>query len=189
MSETMTVEINLEFTPNPNTLKYTLNRRLLVVGAENYNSKEEADMYSPLASKLFDIEPIQGVMIGPDFITVTLSSQDNLRATNKSVMDTIKEHLASGADIATPRDDDQKYVNLSDDEKRIKEILDSEIRPAVANDGGDIIFERYADDIVYLTMFGACAGCPSATVTLKQGIQSRLQQEFPNITDVVAVNS
>lgn len=184
---TMTVEINLEFTPNPNTLKYSLNRQLLVSGTENYTSKAEADEYSPLASNLFALGTISGVMIGATFITVTVKSLDNLRDANKAIIHTIKEHLESGESICILRDRDQVRGEESETARRIRSIIENEIRPAVAMDGGDIIFERLENGVVYLAMIGACHGCPSSTYTLKMGIQNRLQQEFPEVMDVVPV--
>ena len=183
----VSVEINLEFTPNPNTLKYSLNRQILVTGTENYTSKSEAQEFSPLATKLFELEEIIGVMIGATFITVTLSNLDNLREINKSIMQTLKDHLESGEIICHPRSEDDCRGEQSETAIRIKEIINDEIRPAVAMDGGDITFERFEDGIVYLKMVGACSGCPSSTMTLKMGIQNRLQQEIPEVQDVLPI--
>ena len=182
-----TVEIKLEFTPNPNTLKYSLNFQLLVTGSENYTSKEEAAQFSPLAKKLFDIPGIAGVMIGSAFVTVTLESQDKLRELNQAVIHTIKDHLESGEIICSPRDKDIPRGEESETASKIRKIIDTEIRPAVAMDGGDISFERFENGVVYLNMIGACSGCPSSTMTLKMGIQNRLQQEIPEILDVVPI--
>ena len=186
---TVPVEINLEFTPNPNTLKYTLNRRLLLTGAENFKTRDEAEGYSPLAVKLHDLDAVSGIMIGPSFITVTLSSQDNLRELNRQIMNVIKEHLESGETIVTPRDPEEMRANETATAQRIREIIDSEVRPAVAMDGGDITFESYdeKDGTVYLYMMGACSGCPSSQMTLKDGIETRLRQEFPEINNIVPI--
>ena len=181
------VEINLEFTPNPNTLKYSLNRQLLVTGTENYTSSEEAIEFSPLAAKLFELDEITGVMIGSTFVTVTLSNQDTLRELNKSILHTIKNHLEAGEDICYPRDKDEPKGEENETTFRIREIIDIEIRPAVAADGGDIQFERFENGIVYLNMIGACSGCPSSAMTLKMGIQNRLQQELPEVLDVMPI--
>ena len=183
----LSVEINLEFTPNPNTLKYALNRQILVTGTENYTSKAEAEKYSPLATKLFELEEISGVMIGATFITVTLSNLDNLRELNKSIIRTLKSHLESGEIICHPRPEDECRGEHSETALRIKEIINEEIRPAVAMDGGDITFERFENGIVYLNMIGACSGCPSSTMTLKMGIQNRLQDEIPEVQDVLPI--
>ena len=181
------VEINLEFTPNPNTLKYTVNMRILPVGAEFFTSIEEAEKYSPLATDLFGIDEITAVMIGADFVTITRSSQDTLRELNKNVMQTIKEHLESGKPLCQVRPEKPIEDETDPTIRRIREILDSEIRPAVAADGGDITFEAYENGNVYLNMIGACSGCPSSAMTLKMGIQTRLQKEFPEIKDVIPV--
>ncbi len=177
------IQINLEFTPNPNTLKYAINKRILATGAENFTDAAEAAEYSPLANKLFGIDGISGVMIGPSFVTITLSDTDNLRELNKQVMSVLKEHLESGELICKPR---ERELSPEQDETstRIRAIIENEIRPAVAMDGGDVSFEGYKDGIVYLYMMGACAGCPSASMTLKMGIESRLKQEVPEIVAV-----
>lgn len=186
MSTTVPVEITLEFTPNPETLKYALNRRILLTGAEYYVSIDEAEHYSPLATKLFTLGNIGAVMIGADFVTVTLESHDNLRELNRDIMQTIKEHLESGELICVPRDYDLDPEEC-ETSREIRRILDEEIRPQVAMDGGDIVFQRYEDGVVYLHMMGACSGCPSSLITLKQGIQGRLQSVFPDIREVVPV--
>ena len=181
------VEITLEFTPNPNSLKYVLNRRLLLVGTENYTTIEDAKDFSPLAYKLFLLEDVNGVMIGQTFITVTISKDDNIRELNKSILSTIKEHLESGEIIYRPKPQDATQLEDSEISLKIRRIIDEEIRPAVAMDGGDITFERYVDKVVYLNMVGACSGCPSSVVTRKMGIQNRLQKEIPEIEDVVPI--
>ncbi len=183
---TIPVEISLEITPNPNTLKYALNRRILPFGTESYTTEEEAKEYSPLATKLFALEPIVGVMIGPNFVTITMGKCDNMRELNRQVMTLIKEHLDAGETICRQRE----RPDLEDEDeisRQIREIIDSEIRPAVAMDGGDIQFEGFRDGIVYLFMLGACSGCPSASMTLKMGIESRLKQAIPEVQAVEQV--
>ncbi len=187
MPAKVTIEITLEFTPNPNTLKYTLNRHLLVTGPENYTSRAEAEIYSPLAAKLFALNGITGIMIGATFITVTIADMSQLRELNKQIMSTIKDHLEAGEIICIPRDKTEIRGEESDTAQRIRQIIDEEIRPMVAMDGGDITFERFENGIVYLEMVGACSGCPSSSMTLKMGIQNRLQGEFPEILDVVPI--
>ena len=181
------LEINLEFTPNPNALKYSLNKQLLVTGTENYTSESEALTFSPLAAKLFKLEEVSSVMIGSTFISVTISDQDRLRELNKEIMTTIRDHLESGELICKPRDKSEIRGEISETSQTIKEIIDNEIRPVVAMDGGDITFERFENGIVYLEMVGACSGCPSSAMTLKMGIQNRLQQEIPEVQDVVPI--
>lgn len=180
------LEINLELTPNPNTLKYALNRPIYEHGSVFMRSPEEAVGRSPLAAKLFALEGIDSVFIGPDFVTIGLSAKDNLRALNQDVMTTIRDHLAAGESVATPPPEGSE----DDDElsRRIRAIIDQEIRPAVARDGGDVLFERFQDGIVFLHLQGACSGCPSAAMTLKLGIEARLKEELAEVEEVMAVN-
>ena len=180
------IEISLELTPNPNTLKYALNRRILAAGSQNYTTAEDAAAYSPLASKLFALEGIGGVMIGPSFVTITLLKTDKLRDLNRQVMATLKAHLESGEEICRPREPlaagEEDAVST-----RIREIIDGEIRPAVAMDGGDITFKGFKEGTVYLHMQGACSGCPSSTATLKSGIENLLRHFVPGVEAVQQV--
>jgi Fe-S cluster biogenesis protein NfuA len=180
------IEISLEFTPNPNTLKYELNRPLLLTGPEFFRSREEALPYSPLAVRLFDLGGIVAVMIGSAFVTVTLAELDSLREMNRRIMTSIKDHLEAGQPICQPRDAAEKGGN-DPISQQIRQILDEEIRPAVARDGGDITFEGFDEGTVYLFMKGACAGCPSSTATLKLGIETRLKALIPEVKEVVPI--
>jgi Fe-S cluster biogenesis protein NfuA len=179
------LEIRMEMTPNPNMLKYALNQVILLTSAEYFRNKDEAENFSPLALKLFEVG-VSSVMIGSNFITVGIESQDNLRELNRGIIACIKEHIQSGAEICRTRDDMDKS---SEDPKSqlIREILDNEIRPAVAQDGGDISFVRYDEGVVYVHMKGACAGCPSSTMTLKMGIEARLKQVIPEVEEIVPI--
>jgi Fe-S cluster biogenesis protein NfuA len=185
----MSVNIQLEWTPNPSTLKYVVDRSLLPRGAVNFTSPAGAQEKSPLAQKLFAVKGVVGVMIGPNFVTVTKGDEGEWDELNDQVMTTLDAHLTANeavvteaalAPMATPE-------GGSDTEKRIREILDAEIRPAVAQDGGDITLERFEAGIAYLHMKGSCAGCPSSTATLKMGIESRLRELLPEVAEVVAV--
>lgn len=183
------VYVSLEFTPNPNTLKYSVNRQLLETGAVNVVTPKDAEERSPLAVRLFEVEGISGVMIGRDFVTVTKTEDGDWDQVHKGASTLIEEHLKAGLPVVN-EDALQAKAHKGGDstiEKRIREILDGEIRPAVAMDGGDITFERFEDGVVYLYLQGSCAGCPSSTATLKMGIEHRLKQEIPEIQDVVAV--
>ena len=187
------VYVSLEFTPNPNTLKYSVNRKLLTKGAANFTKKEKADGVSPLASKLFDVPGICGVMIGLDFVTVTKTEEGDWDTVHKNTSKTLEDHLnrqelvvdetklGAGAGHGGHAGGDTQI------ESRIREILDNEIRPAVAMDGGDITFDRFEDGVVYLYLQGSCAGCPSSTMTLKQGIETRLKDAIPEVQEVVSV--
>jgi Fe-S cluster biogenesis protein NfuA len=182
--------VELEFTPNPNTLKYVTNSAFLLSGAVNFKTPAEAVGKSLLAEKLFSLKGIDSLMVGKNFVTVTLSDQDSLTELNDSIIESIRAFLQSGQQAvrldAIPSDED-RFKDLGDIEKRIVSILDAEIRPAVAMDGGDITFEKFQDGIVFLHMKGSCSGCPSSTATLKMGIENRLKGAIPEVLEVVAV--
>lgn len=188
------VYVSLEFTPNPNTLKYSVNRQLLTTRTTaNFGKKEDADTVSPLASKLFTIPGIRGVMIGKDFVTVTKTEDGDWDIVHKSTSQTLEDHLGKNEVVvneaamvaavgATAGTGATAMI-----ENKIKEILDQEIRPAVAMDGGDITFDRFENGVVYVHMQGSCAGCPSSTATLKDGIETRLRDAIPEVTEVVSI--
>lgn len=186
----MSVNIQLEWTPNPSTLKYVVDRRLVSSGAVNITSKEAAQEKSPLARKLMDIRGVTAVMIGSNFVTVTKGEEGEWDELNDAVMGTLDSHLTANepvvdeAAVAAAR---QALGAGSSVEERIRDILDSEIRPAVAQDGGDITLDRFENGVVYLHMQGACAGCPSSTATLKMGIEGRLRDAIPEVVEVVSV--
>ena len=184
------ITVDLEFTPNPNTLKYVTNRSLLLAGAENFKSVDSAKDRSPLAEVLFAIPGIAALMVGRNFVTVTLSDSDSLTELNDKIIDTIKAFLATGkpaVNLAAITEVKADYAAMGEVEGKIMKILDEEIRPAVAMDGGDITFEKFQDGVVFLHMKGACSGCPSSTATLKMGIENRLKDQIPEVSEVVAV--
>jgi Fe-S cluster biogenesis protein NfuA len=187
--------VDLEFTPNPNTLKYVVSQTLLLAGAENFKTPESAKDNSLLATELFSIQGITQVMVGKNFVTITLGDQDSLTELNDQIIETIKNFLKTGRPAVNP-DYLKKKADLASQiregdpdslDNRIQKILDDEIRPAVAMDGGDITFDRFQDGVVYLHMKGSCAGCPSSTATLKMGIENRLKEAIPEVVEVVAV--
>jgi Fe-S cluster biogenesis protein NfuA len=184
----MSVNIQLEWTPNPSTLKYVVDRRLLPFGALNLKSREEAQEKSPLASKLFDIAGVSAIMLGSNFVTVTKGEEGEWDDVNEKVMTTLDEHLSSDAPVVAegalvrPEPGTQ-----SDIERKIEEILEAEIRPAVMMDGGDITLDRFESGVAYLHMKGSCSGCPSSTMTLKMGIENRLREIIPEVEEVVPV--
>lgn len=189
----MSIDIRLEFTPNPNALKYVVDTHVFLErGTANFTSKEQAGMASPLAKRIMDIPGVAGCLIGRNYVTVTKSDEGDWEFLDDRTRSAIKDHVESKESAVNP-------VTLSgfvkpestgehaEVENRIKEILDTEIRPAVAMDGGDITFERYENGTVYVYMQGACSGCPSSTATLKMGIETRLQKAIPEIKEVVAL--
>lgn len=181
------VSVNLEFTPNPDTLKYVTSVTLLPSGAANFVSLESAKNKSPLAEKLFELQGLRAVMIGTNFVTVTLSSQDKMTELNQKIIEVMKSYLSSGAPVVLAMPESSVKFSRSEIEGKIIEILDRDIRPAVAMDGGDITFEKYEDGFVYLKMQGSCAGCPSSMMTLKMGVETRLREAIPEIQEVIPV--
>jgi Fe-S cluster biogenesis protein NfuA len=186
----MSVNIQLEWTPNPSTLKYVVDRKLLAGGAVNFTTKDDAQAKSPLALKLMDIQGVTAVMLGTNFVTVTKGESGEWDELNDSVMATLDSHLSADLPVVDEAALQAARQTMSADgtvEQRIQVILDDEIRPAVAQDGGDITLDRFEDGIVYLHMKGSCAGCPSSTATLKMGIEGRLREMIPEVTEVVSV--
>ena len=186
----MTVNIQLEWTPNPSTLKYVVDTKILPSGAMNFTDKALADEKSPLVSKLFGIKGVQAVMLGTNFVTVTKGDDGEWDELNDGVMAMIDQHLTAGEEVVKAEFLELKAPTItggSEIEQKIREILDNEIRPAVAQDGGDITLDRFEAGIVYLHMKGSCAGCPSSTATLKMGIETRLREAFPEVAEVVAL--
>ena len=182
------VYVSLEFTPNPNTLKYSINRQLLAKGAVNFLTKEEATNRSPLAAKLFEVSGISGVMLGRDFVTVTKADDGDWDVVHKNSSSIIQQHLSLDQPVLNDADPVEAHKGgTSDIENKIRQILDDEIRPAVAMDGGDITFEKFENGVVYLYLQGSCAGCPSSTATLKVGIETRLREAIPEVVEVVSV--
>jgi len=183
------VEVSLEFTPNPNTLKFLVNQALLEKGALNYINLESASN-SPLAKKLFGVSGITGVMIGHNFVTITKGDQGDWEQIHQGAVDTITKHLSNGEKVVEGDVSSAPTNHTSatgEVETKIRKVLDEEIRPAVAMDGGDITFDKYENGVVYLFLQGSCSGCPSSTMTLKMGIETRLRELVPEIKEVVAI--
>lgn len=183
------VMINLEFTPNPNTLKFVVNRTLIERGAANFSESSKADN-SPLAQKLFAVPGVSGVLIGTNFVTITKAADGDWDVIADEVPKAIEGLLQSGQPVFVPGFDPNASSGASNEseiEKRIREVLDNEIRPAVAMDGGDITFGKFEDGIVYLHLQGACSSCPSSIATLKMGVETRLKEVIPQIKEVVQV--
>jgi Fe-S cluster biogenesis protein NfuA len=183
--------VDLEFTPNPNTLKYVTDTPLLLGGAFSFRTIEEATDRSDLAMSLLSLEGISSLMIGKNFVTVTLANQDQLTELNDKIIACVTDFLNSGkpavAASAVTAAESTKKTGANEIESKIISILDQEIRPQVAMDGGDISFEKFEGGIVYLHMQGSCAGCPSSTATLKMGIENRLKDSIPEVQEVVAI--
>jgi len=178
--------IQTEATPNPATLKF-LPGRSVVDGTVEITSAEQAAK-SPLAEKLFGIPNVSGVFFGSDFITVTKNAGE-WQQLKPLILGAIMEHYMSGAPLLRDGEADvgeEEFFDEADAEtvKTIKELIETRVRPAVANDGGDITFRGFKDGVVFLSMKGACAGCPSSTATLQHGIQNLLRHFVPDVTEV-----
>lgn len=181
------IQVSFEPTPNPATMKFNLSHRVIET-PRDFPSAQEAQC-SPLASKLFGFPWTSGVFIGPDFVTVTKQDWVDWDVLAEPLAGLIREHLERGEPVyieVAPQADDESE-NDSEVIKQIKRILNTEIRPVVALDGGDIVFANYNEGILSLHMKGACSGCPSSTATLKEGIETRMKELLPEIKEVIAV--
>ena len=180
--------IQTEATPNPATLKFIPGRSVLDQGTLEFLDPEQGKA-SPLASRLFEIEGVKGVFFGPDFISVT-KGESEWQHLKPAILGAIMEHYLSGDAMTDGAPDQYDGVNEffapEDGEtvKTIKELLDTRVRPAVAQDGGDITFQGYRDGVVFLHMRGACSGCPSSTATLRHGIENLLRHFIPEVQEV-----
>ena len=181
--------IQTEATPNPATLKFLPGRAVLEKGTLDLRSSEEAAQ-SPLAERLFAIPGVSGVFFGSDFITITKNTGE-WQQLKPMILGTIMEHFMSGAPVlsganAQAETGEDEFFDAADSETvaTIKELIETRVRPAVANDGGDITFKGFKDGVVYLNMKGACAGCPSSTATLRHGIQNLLRHFIPDVVEV-----
>lgn len=181
--------IQTEPTPNPATLKFIPGKAVLGDGTADFRGKGEADA-SPLALRLFDVDGVRGVFLGSDFISVTKDDADEWQHIKPAILGAIMEHYLSGAPVMAggeaEADEGGENYDPADEEtvKTIKELLDTRVRPAVANDGGDIVFQGFKDGVVFLHMRGACAGCPSSTATLRHGIENLLKHFCPDVQEV-----
>jgi Fe-S cluster biogenesis protein NfuA len=188
--------IQTEATPNPATLKFLPGKVVLEEGTADFRSAQAAAEESVLAARLFEIEGIVGVFFAYDFVTVTKTENLEWQHLKPAILGTIMEHFMSGQPVmkrvqeaGTSIGDGEEFYDKEDEEivLTIKELLDTRVRPAVAQDGGDITFRGYENGTVFLNMKGACAGCPSSTATLKHGIQNLLRHFVPEVQQVEQV--
>jgi Fe-S cluster biogenesis protein NfuA len=182
--------IQTEQTPNPATLKFLPGCTVMTKGTANFTDAASARV-SPLAERLFAVPEVGGVFFGSDFVTVTKQDEGDWYHLKPAILAVIMEHFTAERPVmlaengqATESEEDEE-----DDEvvAQIKELLETRVRPAVAQDGGDIIFYDFADGVVYLHMQGSCSGCPSSTATLKAGIENMLRHYIPEVVEVRAV--
>jgi NFU1 iron-sulfur cluster scaffold homolog, mitochondrial len=188
--------IQTQSTPNPATLKFLPGQDVSPATPYEFISLDEATA-SPLAAALFNLKGVTGVFLGSDFVSITKSDEADWAVLKPQALAAIMDHFVSGAPViadvakaeAPAVEDDIAYDGeTAEIVAEIKELIATRVRPAVANDGGDIIFKRFDVDtgIVHLTMRGACSGCPSSTLTLKQGVENLLRHYVPEVTAVEA---
>ncbi|MDR5654454.1 NifU family protein [Ruixingdingia sedimenti] len=180
--------IQTESTPNPATLKFLPGQTVLDMGTADFPSAEAAQK-SPLARRIFAVSGVAGVFFGTDFVTVTKAADVPWEHVKPAILGAIMEHYQSGAPViegdgAQPSGHAAHDGPDADIVAQIKELLDTRVRPAVAQDGGDITFHGFDRGVVYLHMQGACAGCPSSTLTLKMGIENLLRHYIPEVLEV-----
>jgi len=188
--------IQTETTPNPSTLKFLPGQKVMDAGTRDFATPEEAEA-SPLAEAIFSTGEVDGVFFGRDFISVTAAPGSEWRSLKPQVLEVLLDHFASGAPlfragtaagISVPPeqeiDDDPADAEIV---AQIRELIDTRVRPAVAQDGGDIVYRGFREGIVYLALHGACQGCPSSTMTLKNGIEGLLKHYVPEVVAVEAV--
>lgn len=182
--------IQTEATPNPATLKFIPGIIVLGHGTADFPTPEAAAV-SPLAERIFTVDGVTNVFFGPDFVTVTKDDAVEWDHIKPAILGVIMEHYQAGRPVMLEDAEVQGHAGHADHEgpnsevvDQIKELLDTRVRPAVAQDGGDITFYGFDDGIVYLHMQGACAGCPSSTITLKMGIENLLRHYIPEVTEV-----
>ncbi len=189
--------IETETTPNPATLKFLPGRQVMAAGTREFTTEEEAEA-SPLAAALFTLGDVSGVFFGRDFVSVTAGAGADWSALKPQVIGALLDHFVSEAPLFTgpdasgitvPGEGDEDYGDDPADAEvvaQIRELIETRVRPAVANDGGDIVYRGFREGVVYLAMQGACSGCPSSTATLKNGIEGLLKHYVPEVTEVRA---
>ena len=183
--------IETEDTPNPATLKFLPGRAVMAAGTADFTSVETAER-SPLATALFAQDGVSRVFLGGDFVAVTKSDDVSWSALKPLVLSVIVDQFVSGRPVVEGEAQAEDEDVLPEDREvvdQIKELLDTRVRPAVAGDGGDIVFRGYRDGVVRLHMQGACSGCPSSRATLKHGVENMLRHYVPEVQSVEQVEA
>ena len=188
--------IETETTPNPATLKFLPGRAVMNAGTRDFASPEEAEA-SPLAEAIFGLGDVVGVFFGRDFVSVTVAPGADWAQAKPEILSILLDHFTANMPLFKPASASfsvpAEEAGLEDDPAdadivaQIKDLLETRVRPAVANDGGDIVYRGFREGRVYLKMQGACAGCPSSSATLKNGIEQLLKHYVPEVTEVLSV--
>jgi Fe-S cluster biogenesis protein NfuA len=181
--------IQIADTPNPESLKF-IPEDVEIAGNKisEYKNLEEAKLQSPLAEKFFEIPAVKSVFLGKDFVTITKESNVEWRDIKTDIISCLMDFINSGAEVFYKKSDAESDDEDSDIVKQIKELIEMKVRPAVAMDGGDIIFHSFENGTVFLSLRGACSGCPSSTVTLKNGIENMLKHYIPEVESVEQIS-
>ena len=181
------LRMHAERTPNPNSIKWVMGRRIVEgTASASFEAPPTRDV-SPLAHQLFSVDGVVGVFFAANYATISKREEAEWVDIAQPIVDALKNHLGSGEPALGPGYQAVAVEASGDLVKRICRVLDEEIRPAVARDGGDIVFMGFREGVVELQMRGACSGCPSAAATLKMAVESRLREEIPEVREVVAV--
>ena len=188
--------IQTEATPNPSTLKFLPGQKVMESGTRDFATPEDAEA-SPLAEAIFSTGEVEGVFLGRDFISVTAAPGVEWRQLKPQILEVLLDHFASGAPLfragtaadihIAPAQEIEDRAEDSEIVSQIRELIETRVRPAVAQDGGDIVYRGFRDGTVFLALQGACSGCPSSAMTLKQGIESLLKHYVPEVESVEAV--
>lgn len=186
--------IQTEVTPNPETLKFLPGQQVMASGTADFTDPAAATVRSPLAARVFSVDGVTAVFLGGEFVSVTKRPEIDWNVLKPMVLGAVMEHFMSGDPVMRPQDpaDSADGSGAAEDTEavaQIRELLETRVRPAVAMDGGDIVFEAFEEGVVYLQMRGACSGCPSSTATLKHGIENMLRHYIPEVREVRAVEA
>ena len=177
--------VQTEATPNPNSLKFLPGKKVSNSGPYEITKKEDID--NVLVRNILSVNGVEGIFLGEDFISVNKNDLTKWDDVKHIVISLINDFYSEGKEFVIDENLDEKNLNLSEIEQKIVKILDQKIRPAVARDGGDIKFKEFKDGIVKVQLQGSCSGCPSSTMTLKQGVQNLLCHYLPEVKEVVAI--
>ncbi len=181
------LQLHAERTPNPHCVKWVVSRPLLEPGQSAHFDAPPSEEVSPLAARLFQLPGIQAVFLAPRFVSVTKAEDVDWPDLARPLVDALRSFLEADGSALGPAFEAQASGPQGEVEARIRRILDQEIRPAVGRDGGDVVFAGYRGGVVELYLQGSCSGCPSSLATLKFGIEARLREEIPEVTEVVAL--
>ena len=177
--------VQSELTPNPNSIKFLPGKTVSKSGSFEVTKKDETN--NELIKNLFSVSGVESIFLGKDFISVNKQDEVEWEEIKHIIISLINDYYSSGKECVIEKNLIEDQQNLKDIEKKIVKILDEKIRPAVAKDGGDIKFKSFKDGIVEVQLQGSCSGCPSSTMTLKQGVENLLKHYIPEITEVITV--